>query len=274
MSGDPSLSLALRWLLADNGLSELELARSAGVSPGAVAAFLGKPSGPTTTWLTLLAGLCCRLQIKHPRRLLHIALPKIATARRTREHDQWRRRRFTAFKTQVQRQAPHLSAKDVAATAQAYVAASAARLDDDLAAARARLEAVSVHATSPGLREALRQVAAAAAVNAEDLALLTGVSLSAVQASLDASGDGRLATAHRLFSAMSARMILQPSGGGLLPIDLATPGDWRPEKPRAGRSNMTLEEVRARAAHGEALAAIARQAGVSRQRVHVIVHGG
>ncbi len=56
-------------------------------------------------------------------------------------------------------------------------------------------------------------------------------------------------------------------------IDLAASGDWRPEAPRAGRSSMTHDEIRERAGRGEALASIAREAGVSRQRVHAIVRG-
>jgi len=66
---------------------------------------------------------------------------------------------------------------------------------------------------------------------------------------------------------------VQPAGGGLVAIALAAPGAWRPEGPRAGRSVLTPEQIRDRARGGVSLAAIAREAGVSRQRVHAIVRG-
>lgn len=271
MDSAPSLSLALRWLLTDNGLSELELATLAGVSPGAVAAFLGHPHAPTQTWLTLLSALHCRLAVQAAKRHLSIALPRISAQRRVHEREQWEARRLVAFRTQILRQSPGVTPQEAHRTAQSYVAASAARLAGDLQAAQQRLESTPVDTTAPGLRAALRAVAEAAQVNAEDLALLAGVSLSAAQAVLDDTAEGRLATPHRLFSAIAARLVIHPAGGGAVGIDLAPSGGWRPEAPRPGRSSMTHEEIRERAGRGEALAAIAREAGVSRQRVHAIV---
>lgn len=273
MSGSPSLSLALRWLVDDNALSEEELARSAGVSPAAASAFLGRSSGPVHTWLTLVAALRCGLQVRRGQRILPIALPCIPARQRERERAQWQARRFTAFRIQVQRQRPDLSAAEAAAIARGYVASSLERLDADLVAAVGRLEATPVDGGAHGLRAALGQIAQAAQVNAEDLALLAGVSLNGVQNSLGSNGDGRLATAHRLFSALNARLVVQPAGGGLVAIALAAPGAWRPEGPRAGRSVLTPEQIRDRARGGVSLAAIAREAGVSRQRVHAIVRG-
>lgn len=271
----PSLSLALRWLMADSGLTASELALLAGVSPGVVDAYLERPHAPTLTWLTLLAALRCRLAVKAPRRLISIALPRIAAARRAHERSQWEARRLSAFRAQILRQSPGIAPAEAQRTAQAYVAASAARLDGDLQAARQRLETTRVEGSAGGMRAALRLVAAAAAVNAEDLALLAGVSLSAAQSALDADADGgRLAAPHRLFSAIAARLVVHPAGGGGVDIALAPPGDWRPEAPRAGRSSLSHDEIRALAGRGEALASIARQAGVSRQRVHAIVRGG
>ena len=274
MSNAPSLSLALRWLSTDNGLSEQELALLAGVSPGAVAAYLNKPHAPTLTWLSLLSALRCRLEVKAPKRFLSVALPKISAQRRAHERQQWEARRLVAFRSQILRQSPGSSQADAQRTALGYVAASAARLDGDLQAANQRLESTRVECTAPGMRAALRAVADAANVNAEDLALLAGVSLSAAQSALDETKEGRLATPHRLFSAIAARLVIHPAGGGAVGIDLAASGDWRPEAPRAGRSSMTHDEIRERAGRGEALAAIAREAGVSRQRVHAIVRSG
>jgi transcriptional regulator with XRE-family HTH domain len=274
MSDAPSLSLALRWLITDSGLSEQELAVSSGVSPGAVAAFLSKPSPATLTWLHLLAGLRCRVEVKAPRRFLVVAMPKPSAMRRTHERQQWEARRLTAFRSQLLRQSPGISPAEAHATAKGYVAASASRLAGDLAAAQARLEGTRIDQTAPGMRAAVRLVAQQAAVNAEDLSLLAGVSLGAAQAGLDpVATDGMLATPHRLFSAIAARLVILPAGGGAVTIDLAPPGTWRPEAPRPGRTSLSHDDIRSRAADGESLASIARDAGVSRQRVHVIVRG-
>lgn len=273
MDSAPSLSLSLRWLTTDNGLSEQELALLAGVSPGAVSAYLSRPHAPTQTWLTLLSALRCRLEVKASKRFLSVALPKIRTQRRAHERQQWEARRFVAFRSQILRQSPSSSPDEAQRTAQSYLAASAARLDGDLHAAQQRLESTRVETSATGMRAALRAVALAANVNAEDLALLAGVSLSASQATLDETAEGRLATPHRLFSAIAARLVIHPAGGGAVAIDLAPSGAWRPEAPRPGRSSMTHDEIRKRAGRGEALASIAREAGVSRQRVHAIVRG-
>src|SRR5690606_26788664 len=115
-----------------------------------------------------------------------------------RERAQWEARRRTAFRTQIQRQRPDLSVAEATAIASGYVSSSLERLDADLAGAVTRLEATPVDGRALGLRAALAQISQAAAVNAEDLALLAGVSLNAVQNSLGGNGDGRLATAHRL----------------------------------------------------------------------------
>jgi len=271
MSTAPSLSLALRWLLDDNHLSVDELALLAGVSPGAVAAFLGRPHSATQTWLALLAALRCRLEVKAPKRFISIALPRIAAQRRLHEHRQWESRRLTAFRSQILKQRPGCSPAEAQQTALGYVQASAARLAGDLADAQHRLEDTRVETTATGMRAAVRTVAHAARVNAEDLSLLAGLSLSAAQGTIDEDDEGRLAIPHRLFSAIAARLVVQPAGGGAVTIDLAASGAWRPEGPRPGRSSLTHDEIRARAGSGEALASIAREAGVSRQRVHAIV---
>ncbi len=271
MSTAPSLSLALRWLLDDNHLSADELALLAGVSPGAVAAFLGKPHSASQTWLMLLTALRCRLEVKAPKRFLSIALPRIAAQRRIHEHRQWESRRLTAFRAQILKQRPGSLPAEAQQTALGYVQASAARLAGELTGAQHRLDITRVEVAATGMRAALRAVAHAARVNAEDLALLAGLSLSAAQAAIDDTDEGRLAIPHRLFSAIAARLVVQPAGGGAVSIDLAPSGEWRPEAPRPGRSCLTHDEIRTRAGRGEALASIAREAGVSRQRVHAIV---
>jgi hypothetical protein len=273
MSTAPSLSLALRWLMDDNHLSMQEMALLAGVSPGAVAAFLERAHAPSQTWLTLLHALRCRLEVKAPKRFMSIALPRILPRRRVHEHEQWTARRLTAFRSQILRQRPGTSQAEAQQMALGYVRASAARLAGNLQAAQARLDATRVESTATGMRAAVRAVAGAAQVNAEDLALLAGLSLSAAQSTIDDGDEGRLVVPHRLFSAIAARLVIQPAGGGAVTVDLAPPGAWRPEPPRAGRSCIPAEEIRERARQGESLAGIARLAGVSRQRIHAIVRG-
>jgi hypothetical protein len=221
--------------------------------------------------MVLLAALRCRLEIRAPSRTLAIAMPRISSGRRSHERQQWEARRLVAFRAQILRQSPGTTPQAAQATAASYVAASAARLAGDLLAAQRRLDEVAVAVAALGLRATVRLVAAAAGVNAEDLALLAGVSLSAAQSALDDQPDGKLATPHRLFSAMAARLVVLPAGGGAAEIALASPGEWRPEAPRTGQSSISHEEMRARAGRGESLASIARAAGVSRQRVHAIV---
>lgn len=273
MSTAPSLALALRWLLADNHLSAQELALLAGVSPGAVSAFLERPHAPSQTWLTLAHALRCRVEIKAPKRFLSLALPRISAQRRVHEHRQWEARRLVAFRSQILRQSPGVTPAAAHETAVGYVRASASRLAGDLTAAQDRLESTRVETAATGLRAAVRAVARAAQVNAEDLSLLAGVSLGAAQGAIDTADEGRLAIPHRLFSAIAARVVVQPAGGGAVTIDLAPPGAWRPEAPRPGHSSMSHDEIRDRAHGGESLAGIARLAGVSRQRIHTIVRG-
>ncbi|MEK7413435.1 MAG: hypothetical protein AAB263_08990 [Planctomycetota bacterium] len=271
MSSAPSLSLALRWLLTDHGLTETELAASAGVSPGAVAAFLHAPSAPTQTWLTLLAALRCRLEVKAPKRFISVAMPKISAQRRTNERHQWEARHLAAFRAQILRQSTDTTPSAAHATAQTYVSASITRLDESLSAARSRLETTHIDCGVAGPRAAVRVVAQAAEVNAEDLALLSGMSLGATQAALDQAPDGRLAIPHRLFSAIAVRLVIIPAGGGAVTMELAPPGTWRPEAPRPGRTSLTHDQILHRVQRGESMAAIARNAGVSRQRIHAIV---
>ena len=267
----PSLPLAVRWLATDLGVSDAELAVLSGVSPGAIAGLFGKPNAAILTWKTLLQALHCSLEIRTASRTLRIALPRPSARRRATERVQWHKRRVTAFRAQVVRQSPDSSHEEAQATAVRYADSSQARLMEELAAAERRLLTVCGGTEVPGMRAALRAIAGAAAVNAEDLSLLAGLSLGAAQTAIDGNDEGRLATPHRLLSALTARLVLIPAGGGELPIALSAPGAWRPELPRAGRTSMTHDEIRACAKQRIPLAEIARRAGVSRQRIHAIV---
>jgi hypothetical protein len=271
MTDAPSLPVALRWLMEDLRWSPGDLALRAGVPPASAAALLARTDGPIATWLTLLAALGAHVQLQGAGRHAVLAMPRPAAARRARERDRWRTRRLAAGRAQLARQAPDLSPTEAAATALAYARAAEARLDGDLAAARSRCDAAAPEAPAVGLRHAVRLLAGAAAVNGEDLALLAGVAHSTVQSALAADGDGRLAPLHRCCSALAARIVVLPRGGGRIPIAHAAPGPWRPGPPREGRCTLDRAEIQARAAAGESLAAIARAAGVSRQRIHALV---
>jgi hypothetical protein len=271
MPSAPSLPLALRWLTADAGLTPHELAVRAGVSPSCVTGFLERPNAAILTWTTLLAALSCRLEVRSAQRTLSIALPRLSARRLANERAQWQQRRLTAFRAQILRQSPGTTPAEADDTARRYVEASAARLGAELQATRQGLNHLRLTRDLPGLRAALRSIAEAAEVKAEDLSLLSGLSLGAAQTVMDGSVEGRLETPLRLFSALAARLCIIPAAGGLVGITLAPPGDWRPEAPRTGSSSLTHEEIRALRRTNASLATIGRLAGISRQRVHAII---
>ena len=275
METSPSLPLALRWMATDLGVTDHELAIMAGVSPGTVAAFFTRPNAAIQIWTTLLAALRCRLEVRTASRTLTIALPRISSTRREQEREQWARRRLTAFRAQVQRQSPGKASHEAEETATRYVESSASRMGTELKAAQDRLSNTPLTYEVAGLRAALRTIADTAHVKAEDLSLLAGVSLGAAQTVVDGTDEGRLAMPHRLLSAIAARLVILPAGGGVVSMSLASPGDWRPEIPRTGHSILSVAEIRERVNNRdqtkESMADIARSAGISRQRVHAIM---
>ena len=275
METSPSLPLALRWMATDLGVTDHELGIMAGVAPGTVAAFFTRPNAAIQIWTTLLTALRCRLEIRTARRTLTIALPRISSKRREQEHEQWARRRLSAFRAQVQRQSPGMPPHEAEETAARYVESSAGRMGAELKAALDRLANTPLTCEVAGLRAALRTIADAAHVKAEDLSLLAGVSLGAAQTVVDGTDEGRLGMPHRLLSAIAARLVILPAGGGVVSMSLASPGDWRPEAPRTGQSTLSVAEIRERVYNRdqtkESMADIARSAGISRQRVHAIM---
>lgn len=275
METSPSLPLALRWMATDLGVTDHELAIMAGVAPGTAAAFFTRPNAAIQIWTTLLAALRCRLEVRTASRTLTIALPRISSKRREQERGQWAKRRLTAFRAQVQRQSPGVSPHEAEETATRYVESSAGRMGAELKSAQDRLTNTPLTREVAGLRAALRTIADAAHVKAEDLSLLAGVSLGAAQTVVDGTDEGRLAMPHRLLSAIAARLVILPAGGGVVTISLASPGDWRPEAPRTGQSTLSVADIRERVNNRdqtrESMADIARSAGVSRQRVHAIM---
>jgi len=271
MESAPSFSLALRWLATDTGISDKELAIMAGVSPAAVTRFLTQPNSTIAGWTTLLHAMHCRLEIRVVSRTFSIPLPKISSKKRQVQRSLWVKRHLAANRAQVIRQNPSLTAVEAMELAKRYTDASESRIDDDLAAANDRLGQAHLTQHVGGLRAAVRAIAERSQVNAEDLSLLSGLSLSSVQTIVTGKAEGWLEIPHRLFSALAARIVVLPSAGGDVALTITSPGAWRPEPPRPGVSSLSSETIIERVRKNESLADIGRAAGISRQRVHAIV---
>lgn len=265
-----SLPLAVQWLMRDLGLSAQELAERAGVPPVSLAAFTTRPHAPTVGWLQLLAGLGAGVELRTAQRIIGINLPRITKRMQDQALAAWSEHRLSAFRAQVRTQSPQKTTAEIDTIARGYLASSLARSGDQLAAARLRLAATRIESPVAGLRSAVRLVADAAAIPIDDLALLAGGRRQMAQVAVQARDDGRLTIPHRLCSAMAARLVVHPPGGGAVEIALCPPGPWRPEV-RTGSNCLPVEDIRRRRAAGETLAAIARIAGVSRQRIHAIL---
>lgn len=271
MDKSTSMPLALSWLAQDRGISEAELALMAGVSPATVTGFLHRPNAAITTWTTIAAALSCRVMVKTTSISMTIALPRITARDRERERGQWAKRRLSSFRSQILKQSPNMTDREANQTAQRYVETSNSRIPQDLAAAHQRLADTKIHGAVDGLRAAVRFLTDKASINAEDASLMSGMSLGACQNMIDGTDEGRLKPPHQLFSAIAARIVLLPPGGGEILLQMASPGMWRPEPARQGKNDLTIEEIRFRQAANEPIASIARDAGVSRQRIHYLL---
>lgn len=271
MNKTPSLPLALRWLIEDSDLTEREVAVLAGVSPGAIRNLLQKPNDAVLVWMRFARALRCSVLVRTSRQEWTIPLPKPDQAARVRGMAQWRKRRTMNHLRQVLHQWPDLDRKEAEQKAIGYTSVAEERITAELLVADERLAGLAVSSQDLGMRGALRLVANRARVNAEDLSLLAGLSLGAAQAVVDDTDEGRLALPLRLFSALGAQLILRPGGGGEIVMAAHERGAWRPEPPRAGRSSMSLDEIRRQAPLAKSLADLARRAGVSRQRISAIL---
>jgi hypothetical protein len=284
------------------GISTQEAAVRAGVSPGTVAALRVRAPTQVVTWCRMASALGCRLAVGGSARAWAVEMPRPSPPLVLRAWAAWRQRRLISARHSVAALRGKLKAHEREARAQQYVANEEERL-------RARLEGVraaigGAGRTQPGgqqradgLREALRQVAFRLAVTAEELSLLAGVHLAAAQHALGEENDGRLVTLHRLLSALEVRLHLDMPGGGAIELRPVAAGPWVPgareEAPVAeveeeedddedadgdedagprevNRSRMDPRRILELYDAGASIGEIARQAGISRQRVHRI----
>jgi len=290
MSTTPiSIPDILRGLILINGLSHLEAALRSGISPATAASLTERTPMPLQTWMRLLACLEARLVITAQGQEWPVAMPRIAAPVVDHAWESWRRRRVVTTVNQLMRSDRKAKRAQIEARARDYAANEEERLRERFTTLRRHLRSLGGHHRADGLRAALQLLAAKAEVKPEELSLLSGASLTACQLALGERGDGRLATAHRLLSALNARLhVVLPDGR--IEIALCSPGDWRPGMPaeantadgeddaepieRSGatgarnRSKLAPEEILTLYDAGLSIGDIARKAGVSRQRVH------
>ena len=289
MSTKPlSIPDILRGLILINGLSHLEAALRSGISPATAASLTERTPMPLQTWMRLLACLEARLVITAQGQEWPVAMPRIAAPVVAHAWQSWRRRREVTTVNQLMRADRKAKRSQIEARAREYAANEEERLRERFTSLRRHLRSLGGHHRADGLRAALQTLANKAEVKPEELSLLSGASLTACQLALGESGDGRLATAHRLLSALNARLhVVLPDGR--IEIALCSPGDWRPgmaaeadtpdgeddagptsrAAPSApNRSKLAAEEILKLYDTGLSIGDIARRAGVSRQRVH------
>nr|MBA3847200.1 hypothetical protein [Planctomycetota bacterium] len=217
-----SLHLVVRGLCLVEGLSALEVASRAGISPGAVASWSGRVPEPFVTWSRLVAALGGEVVIERRGRAWRVALAKPGALRIARAWEAWRHRRRTV--TAIQLRHAGRPRAEIADKADSYASNEERRLRERMSGIRAGLTSLTGSLRADGLRAALRTLAVTAGVTAEELALLAGCSLNGAQLAMADHDEGRLATLHRLLTAADARLrIVLPRGR----IDVAAcaPGD-------------------------------------------------
>jgi hypothetical protein len=283
-----SLPDILRGLILASGLSHQEAALRAGISPGSVAMICTRTPKPLLGWLRLVAAVGCRVTISHQDRGWPLAMPGASATVIEHEWSSWRTRRVVTTINHLRAADGRIKRALLEERARGYAANEEARLRERLVGLKAASAAVSGSFRAPGLRAALRLVAGKLGLKAEELTLLSGASLSACQLALGENHDGRLGTVHRLCSALGARLELHLADGHIS-IGFCPPGDWRPgmadgdgaecpdEKPpgavrgardNQNRSRLACADILTLYDEGVSIGDIARQAGVSRQRVH------
>ncbi len=283
-----SLPDILRGLILSSGLSQQEAALRSGISPGSVAMICSRTPKPLLGWLRLVAALGGRVTIASPERAWPLAMPAAAATVIEREWSSWRRRRMVTTINHLRAADRRIKRATLEERARGYAANEEIRLRARLVELKAALGALCGSFRAAGLRAALRLVAGRISIKAEELTLLSGASLSACQLALGENHDGRLGTVHRLCSAVGARLELHRAGARIS-IGFCPPGDWRPgmaegdgadcpdEKPpgavrsardNQNRSRLASADILRLYDDGVSIGEIARQAGVSRQRVH------
>jgi len=287
-----SLHDLCRGLMLLNGLSVQETAFRSGVSPGSVAALCERTPQQIDTWMRLLGAVGATVAVQAQGQQWSVTLPRAAAPRVALEWDHWRHRRLVSALNHVNRADAKLKRAARDEKAQSYVTNEEGRLRARLTELRGALKALSGRHRADGLRAVIQLIAAKIGLKAEELALMSGVSLGAAQLALGDDQDGRLATLHRVLSALNARLHIQIADS-TIDIALCPPGDWRPgeaassttrrtagrsspgQEDGPNRSRISSDDILALYDRGLSIGEIARKAGVSRQRVHKIAmdHG-
>jgi transcriptional regulator with XRE-family HTH domain len=274
------------------GISTQEAAQRAGVSPGTVAGLRARLPTQVVTWCRMAAALGCSLAVTGRARAWGAELPRPAAPQVERAWQAWRQRRLISARHSVALLKERLRSAQREERAHHYVTNEEERLRARLAGLAPAIRGYGSrqHAGVEGLRQALREVATAHGITAEELSLLAGVHLAAAQHALGEENDGRLVTLHRLLSALEVQLRLELPGGGSIALATVPPGPWKPgsreEAPApkraageslgpANRSRLDPTRILALYDAEQSIGAIARAAGISRQRVHRIAmdHG-
>lgn len=285
-----ALPKVMRGLILASGLSHQEAAVRSGVSPGSVAALGERIPKPLMTWLRVIAAVDGRLAITWQDQNWDIAMPRASAVVLDREWTSWRTRRMVTTVNHLRHAEPKAKRSVLDERARSYAANEESRLRERLTDLRSACRQLSGVHRSSGLRATLRLVAAKVGLKAEELTLLSGSSLSACQLALGEAHDGRLATMHRLCSAMGARLVIS-FAAARIEIAMCPPGDWRPgqtttdladlddgqeeaiisgrmARDNQNRSRLSYEQILELYDAGLSIGEISRKAGVSRQRVH------
>ena len=288
-----SLPDLIRGLILESGISQQEVAIRSGVSPGSVAALCARTPKALLTWLQQLASLGCAIDATWQQRVFHLALPRIPPTAVEREWRAWRSRRMATTVNHLRHGETKAKRAHLDERAATYTANEEARLRLRFTELRTAAAQLDGRQRIDGMRAAVQLLADRIGGKAEELALLSGTSLSACQLVLHETSDGRLATMHRLLSALGASLeIILPAG--CLTLNPCRPGEWRPgmtdidrcdefdDKPITlvhinhlprNRSALSSDEMLALYDQEVSIGEIARQAGVSRQRVHQLAMG-
>ena len=275
----------VRGLVMRAGLTAATVAPKAGVSAGAIAALLTRIPSTLETWLRLIGAFDARVIITSGEESWSITIPSVAAPVRKRGQQSWRQKQYLSYLHAIAAQHASLKRSERESRARQYVIHEEERLEQGLPAARERMHQITVSGEQPGLRHALQALTTAAHISHDQLAWMTGVGLGAVTMALTAQEDGRLTTLRQVLAALNARLMIRLNTDHLVPIarmahiQAAQPpavplmGTVIPKKSthkQLSRSTLSHAAILQLYDAGTPITVIAKQAGVSRQRIHTL----